>query len=176
MTHNGGIAQLAPSVEIYALYRAGALSIGQTFRLSAPGLEVETRADGDGLWLGLEHVVVEWEPFLNGKYVRPKFRCPECGVGCRKLYPRTATEGATFVCWRCAGHRQASKSATHLAPLLWARRLRQSGELRERQHLRRAGSRIAALELRAGRGILRMVRGVERRFGHDSGSDPDRER
>jgi hypothetical protein len=174
------IAQLTPVVEIYALYHASALHNPCTLRLAAPGLTVEVRTDGEGLWLGPLRVRVEWEPCIGGRYLRPKFRCPECGNGCRLLYARTPTDRPAFVCRVCAGVRYASHSATRLAPLLWAQRLRQISDQRKRQHLTRPGPRIELLERRAMRGILRKVRGVERRYGRDktsnrrSDSDPSR--
>src|SRR5215471_14455671 len=62
-------------------------------------------------------IAVVREPFLCGRYVRPKFRCPSCARKCCVLY----LKDRVFICRWCAGYDYRSR---HRFPVTAASELR----------------------------------------------------
>jgi hypothetical protein len=104
-------------LDINALHRAGALSARtETVWAWENGLKASIRATRGEISLSGDReqtIRVDWLPFLNDRYVRPRFLCPGCGRGCYHQH----NKAGTWACRKCcvydhkSRHRQSYSSA-----------------------------------------------------------------
>jgi ribosomal protein L37AE/L43A len=106
-----------PRLDINAVHRAGALTAGvETVWQWENGLKGSLRATYGRIFLRVgnreQTIRIDWLPFLNNHYVRPRFLCPGCGRGCYHMHEKAGT----WACSRCCGYDFKSRHRWRFSP------------------------------------------------------------
>jgi hypothetical protein len=103
-------------LDINALHRAGALIEGaQTTWVWENGRKASLGASLGVIFLSGDReqtIRFEWLPFLNERFVRPRFLCPGCGCGSYHLHEKAGV----FACRRCCHYDYRSRHRQRFSP------------------------------------------------------------
>ena len=105
-----------PRLSVNALHQANALIPGaETVWTWENGLERRVRATHGEIFLSGDReqtIRVDWLPFLNDRYVRPRFLCPGCGRGCYHLHDKAGV----WTCRHCCRYDYRSRHRQRFSP------------------------------------------------------------